>query len=149
MSSESPLVRNSNLRKYEKSMTVTFCYFLLYVFSSLSSTIQGTLGKGESRPVRTSNSSSSRFLRQPSDYCSEITSTFSMVSNLSHLFHLNHFKIFILTVHLQMIPSMLYWTFPLHMTQTKPVFFSNYLFIYWKRLTVASKVFQEYQKNVK
>ena len=102
-------------------------FFAFYVFFSLSPTIQGTLGKGESRPVGTSTSNSSRFLRRPSDYCSDIT---SMVSSLNRIFHLNHFKIFILMIHLQMMQTMLYWTFLWHMTQAKPVFFSNYLFIY-------------------
>ena len=56
-------------------------------------------------------------------------------------------------IHLQMMQTMLYWTFLWHMTQAKPVFFSNYLFIYLfiyylKRLNVAFKVFQEYQKSV-
>ena len=119
-------------------------FFVFYVFFSLSPTIQGTLGKGESRPVRTSTSNSSRFLRRPSDYCSDIT---SMVSSLNRIFHLNHFKIFILMIHLQMMQTMTYWTFLWHMTQAKPVFFSNYLFIYlfiylliiWNVWTLLSK----------
>ena len=66
-------------------------FFAFYVFFSLSPTIQGTLGKGKSRPVRTSTSNSSRFLRRPSDYCSDIT---SMMSSLNRIFHLNQFKDF-------------------------------------------------------
>ena len=127
-------------KKYDCHVFLFF--FVFYVFFSLSPTIQSTLG--ESHPVLTSTSNSSQFLRRPSDYCSDIT---SMVSSLNRIFHLNHFKIFILMIHLQMMQTMTYWTFLWHMTQAKPVFFSNYLFIYlfiylliiWNVWTLLSK----------
>ena len=128
-------------------------FFVFYVFFSLSPTIQGTLGKGESRPVRTSTSNSSRFLRRPSDYCSDIT---SMVSSLNRIFHLNHFKDFYTHDTLTNDADYAILDFSLAYDSGKTcilqqlfIYLFIYLFInYLKRLNVAFKVFQEYQKSV-